>query len=60
MLARVADRVYWMARYLERAESIARVTNTFSHLMMDLPIGTELTWRTLLEIFEADKDFRKQ
>ncbi|MFL2494879.1 MAG: alpha-E domain-containing protein [Porticoccaceae bacterium] len=60
MLARVADRLYWMARYLERAESIARVTNTFSHLMMDLPIGTELTWRTLLEIFEADKDFRKQ
>lgn len=56
MLSRVADRVYWMARYLERAESIARITHTFSHLMMDLPKGTEVSWHTLFEIFEVEQD----
>ncbi|OQW99320.1 MAG: hypothetical protein BWK73_50705, partial [Thiothrix lacustris] len=27
MLSRVAERVYWMARYLERAEKTARLIN---------------------------------
>ncbi len=57
MLSRVADRVFWMARYLERAESIARVAHTFSHLMMDLPKGTEVSWGTLLDIFDVSQEF---
>ena len=57
MLSRVAERVFWMARYLERAESTARIANTFSQLRMDLPRGSELPWQTLLEIFGADGNF---
>ena len=57
MLSRVAERVFWMARYLERAECTARIVNTFSQLRMDLPRGSELPWHTLLEIFGTDKTF---
>ena len=46
MLSRVAERVFWMARYLERAESTARIANTFSQIRMDLPRGSELPWQT--------------
>ena len=35
MLSRVAERLYWMARYLERAEDTARLTQAYSHLVMD-------------------------
>tara|TARA_A100001015_G_scaffold70044_1_gene77572 strand:+ start:4643 stop:5575 length:933 start_codon:yes stop_codon:yes gene_type:complete len=51
MLSRMAQRVFWMARYLERAESTARILNTFSQLRMDLPKGTELPWKMLPDIF---------
>ena len=54
MLSRVAERVFWMARYLERAEYTARVVNVLSQLRMDLPKGTELPWSTLLDVFGAD------
>ena len=36
MLSRVAERVYWMARYAERAENIARIINVYTNLLLDL------------------------
>lgn len=50
MLSRVAERVYWQARYLERAENTARLLDVFSTLLMDLPKGTKLGWDTLVHI----------
>jgi len=41
MLSRVAERVYWMGRYVERAESTARLVNAYTTQVMDLPIGVE-------------------
>jgi uncharacterized alpha-E superfamily protein len=35
MLSRVADTLYWMSRYLERAEHTARVVDTNLNLMLD-------------------------
>ena len=35
MLSRVAERVYWMARYLERAENTARMVSVYAKLMLD-------------------------
>ena len=40
LLSRVADRIYWGARYAERAEDTARIIRAFSDLLIDLP--TEL------------------
>ncbi len=37
MLSRVADSLYWMGRYMERAENVARIVDVNSQLMLDLP-----------------------
>jgi uncharacterized alpha-E superfamily protein len=47
MLSRVARRIYWMSRYIERAENIARLVNTYHFLLMDLPRGTRVGWEVL-------------
>ncbi len=57
MLSRVAERIYWQARYLERAENTARLLNVFSTLLLDLPSGTKLGWRSLVEITGTDQAF---
>src|SRR3954470_15887056 len=36
MLSRVADSLYWMSRYLERAEQVARLLDVAFHLELDL------------------------
>jgi len=57
LLSRVAERLYWMSRYLERAEGMARVTNAYTHLIMDLPKGTEVEWGMLINIMGAKPTF---
>ena len=46
LLSRVAERVYWQARYLERAENMARLLQVFSALQLDLPKGMKLGWKS--------------
>jgi uncharacterized alpha-E superfamily protein len=53
MLSRVADRLFWMARYLERAEDTARLVHAYSHLVMDIPKGSEPGWDILVRILDA-------
>lgn len=60
LLSRVAERLYWMARYLERAEDTARLTQTYSHLVMDIPEGSELGWDILVRILDADPLFESK
>ena len=50
MLARVAETLYWMARYLERAENMARLINVNANLMLDLPKKTTVGWKPLIDI----------
>jgi uncharacterized alpha-E superfamily protein len=57
MLSRVADRLYWMARYLERAEDTARLTQAYTHLIMDIPEGAEPGWEILVQILDAQPTF---
>lgn len=40
MLSRVADCLFWMSRYLERAESVARLLNATFHRDLDLAAVT--------------------
>jgi uncharacterized alpha-E superfamily protein len=62
MLSRVADTIYWMTRYVERAENVARFIDVNLHLMLDLPAETEQQWEPLVritgdrEIFEDHYD----
>ena len=38
MLSRVAENLYWLGRWTERAENTARVVSVNANLLMDLPI----------------------
>ena len=38
LLSRVAERLYWAARYLERAEGTARIVREHSNVIVDLPL----------------------
>ncbi len=57
MLSRVAERIYWMARYLERAENTARLVNVYRESMLDLPSGVGIEWRQLIEITGTEDYF---
>lgn len=57
MLSRVGNRLYWMGRYVERAESSARLIRVYSELFLDLPHGTGIGWRTVLDINGVEKAF---
>ena len=57
MLSRVADSLYWMGRYLERAENITRlllVTEDFSTETQGLAEDLAQTaWKDMLSIFPS-------
>ena len=55
MLSRVAERIYWMARYIERAENSARIINVNANLLLDLPKKITLGWEPLIEIMGIKK-----
>jgi uncharacterized alpha-E superfamily protein len=50
MLSRVAERLYWTARYLERTENMARLINAYFQMVLDMPRGEEPGWGILLDI----------
>jgi len=60
MLSRVAERIYWMSRYLERAENTARLVTVYSQLLLDLPSDAELDWSTPLEILGIETPVHAQ
>ena len=53
LLSRVADNLYWGARYLERAEGTARIVRSYTELLVDLPTSVGSTWEPLLAIAGA-------
>jgi uncharacterized alpha-E superfamily protein len=57
MLSRVAERVYWLARYLERTEDTARLILVRHHSMLDLPRSVQPRWNQLLEVLGAEESF---
>jgi uncharacterized alpha-E superfamily protein len=49
LLSRVAESVYWMARYIERAENVARFVGVNIHLQLDLPLDPAEQWQSLVD-----------
>ncbi len=60
MLSSVAERLYWMSRYLERAEDTARLVSAYNHLIMDIPRGAEPGWDILIRILDAQPIFEER
>lgn len=50
MLGRVANTIYWMNRYLERAENYARFMDVNYNLSLELPPNEEQQWKPLVVI----------
>ncbi|WP_339922842.1 alpha-E domain-containing protein [uncultured Cyclobacterium sp.] len=48
MLSRVANSIYWLGRYMERAENYARFINVNFNLMLDLPPDLKEQWEPLI------------
>lgn len=48
MLSRVANSIYWMNRYIERAENYARFMSVNFNLALDLPPNIDEQWKPLL------------
>lgn len=57
MLSRVAENLYWLGRYAERAESTARVVNVNANLLLDLPRGIAPGWEPLIAITGSQAEF---
>ena len=62
MLSRTADHLFWMSRYMERAENTARMldVNYQTALLPQSDAVAELGWRGLLAISELTGDYLKR
>jgi uncharacterized alpha-E superfamily protein len=60
MLSRVANSIYWMSRYLERAENVARFIDVNLHLMLDLSVESASQWRPLVVTTGDEALFRER
>ena len=49
MLSRVADSLYWINRYVERAENISRFLEVSEAMALDCPPGSAEPWLPLVE-----------
>jgi uncharacterized alpha-E superfamily protein len=60
MLSRTADHLYWMARYTERAENLARMLDVTQRMSL-LPGGQvdEVGWEAALAIAGCEASYRK-
>ncbi len=59
MLSRVANAIYWINRYIERAENVARFIDVNLHLMLDLPDREIEQWAPLIYITGDTPLFQK-
>ena len=60
MLSRVAESIYWMSRYAERAENVARFIEVNLQLMLDAPSGEAQQWAPLVNTTGDHEPFSKR
>ncbi len=62
MLSRVAESLYWMSRYIERAENNARIAEVNLELLLDLtnqaePADSPQSWNPIISSLEENEFF---
>ncbi|MBN8788218.1 MAG: alpha-E domain-containing protein [Terrimonas sp.] len=61
MLSRIADSLFWLSRYMERADGLLRATRTHYLMSLDNVVLGDKSWRPVLEIFTtADQSTIKE
>ncbi len=59
MLSRIADSLFWLARYIERAEDTARILDVNYHMLLEQSQQTyRLRWEPLVIMAGEEKRFR--
>jgi uncharacterized alpha-E superfamily protein len=59
MLSRLADSFYWMSRYIERADNVARFIDVNVNLMLDSPLAEDHEqWYPLVTTSGDEEDFK--
>jgi len=60
MLSRIADSLYWLARYIERAEETARILDVNYHMMLEQSYqSSRLRWDPLVAMAGEEQRFRQ-
>lgn len=60
MLSRIADSLYWLARYIERAEDTARILDVNYHMMLEQsPQSCRLQWDPLVSMAGESQRFKQ-
>ncbi len=57
MISRVADHAFWYGRYMERAESTARLLQVTHNLALDAELSPEQCWRPIVIVCGVEKAF---
>jgi uncharacterized alpha-E superfamily protein len=58
MLSRIADSLFWLNRYMERADGMLRLTATHYIFSLDKDVRGTMTWKAVMEIFaEVDEEY---
>ena len=60
MLSRVAESIYWMSRYIERADNVARFVDVTLNLILDMPFGSIQQWQPLVDTTGDTQDFARR
>jgi uncharacterized alpha-E superfamily protein len=56
MLSRIADSLFWLNRYMERADGMLRITATHYIFSLDKDVKGTMTWMAVMEIFIDDNE----
>jgi len=59
MLSRVANSMYWLNRYIERAENVARFIDANYHMTLDIPDIANAQWQPLINTTGDHELFKK-
>jgi len=57
MLSRVADGLFWISRYVERAENLARIADTYLQAELDRSGSRRVDWQGILQASGAVESF---
>lgn len=61
MLSRIADSLFWVGRYMERADNTARILDVNYHMLLEQPADTyKLRWDPLITITGERSRFYKR
>jgi uncharacterized alpha-E superfamily protein len=60
LLSRVAESIYWLSRYMERADNVARFVNVNLQLILDAPAVHRQQWEALVIASGDSKPFAER